>query len=164
MKGIVILIIFLCICAFIGSMLLTREVMRDPGVPLAVAYGMPGDDTIQIHVGVPPLVPVADPLDNNIEDASSWEEWVDLHFQLSDVAGNRIPLTRIGTSGLMLDEKAAGAPEFVLWAEVKKGERYLLDFVPIRAEGKRYRLSFTAPLESKKVGRPAFEPVPEGEP
>jgi len=162
MKGVVGLIIFLCICAFFASMLLTREAMSEPGIPLAVAYGMPHDDMIQIHVGIPPLVPVADPLDNNIKDFSSWDEWVDLHFQLFDADGERIPLSRMGTSGLMLDDRIAGAPEFVIWAELKRGEPYHMDFMPVRKEGKLYRLEFTAPLEPKKVGRPAFQFVPEG--
>lgn len=163
MKGIVALIIFMCLCALLGSMLLTKQVVRDPGRQLSVAFGIPAGEKIQVHLGVPPMVPEADPLDNNEVDPYSWEEWVDLHFRLRDATGNPVQLMRMGTSALMLDDKVAGAPVFVIWAEVKMGESYEFDFVPILAESKRYRYSFAAPPAKKKVGRPTFAFVPDGE-
>jgi len=161
MKGIFGLIGFLCLCVFIGSVLLSREVVRDPGRQLAVAYGVPMGDEIQVHLAVPPRVPMIDARDKDPEKVLTWSEWVDLHFQLRHTDGTQVPLRRMGTSALMLDQRAAGAPEFVVWAEVKKGEDYEFDFMPIMAEAKAYRLEFTAPMDEKKVGRPTFALVTE---
>ena len=67
----------------------------------------------------------------------------------------------MGTSGLLVGQKAGGAPEFAVWADVTMGESYTFDFVPIMAESKRYRYSFTAPTAAKKVGRRTFHRVLE---
>lgn len=153
--------LFLCLLAFVGSAFLSREAMRDPGRPLPVVFGVPMGNKIQIHLGVPPTVPLVDPPNRDPDDPLSWPEWVEEHFQLRKKDGSVIPLQRMGTSGLLLGEKAAGAPEFALWAEIEQGQEYEFDFIPIMGETKVYRHVFTAPTEQTKVFRENFALVPE---
>jgi hypothetical protein len=159
MKGIVILIILLAIGAFFVSMSLTREGFRDQGEALAVAFAAVTDETVEMQIGVPTLIPLADPPDYNEQSVPKWDEWNEKHFQMRDEAGKIISLRRIGTSALFIGEVAAGVPEFVLCADLKKGANYSCDFIPIVAKGKKYRYSFTVPTESQKVGRKTFELV-----
>ena len=125
----------------------------------AVAYAAVGDETLEMQIGVPPLTPLADPPDYNERSIPKWDEWNERHFQLRDDAGKIIPLRRMGTSALFIGEVAAGVPEFVLCADLKKGANYSCDFIPIVAKGKKYRYSFTVPAEPQKVGRKTFELV-----
>ena len=163
MKGIVVLLIFLAICAFVGSRYLTGEVMGDQGHPLAVAYAAATEGTLEMQIGVPPLIPLADPPEFNERSTPKWNEWIEKHFQMRDEGGTIIPLRRLGTSALFVGEVAAGVPEFVLCADLKKGGKYSCDFVPILSKGKRYRYSFSAPTEPQKVGRRTFELVDDKE-
>ena len=163
MKGIVGIILILGVCAFFLSRYLTGEVMGDQGQPLAVAWGAATTDTLEMQIGVPPLIPLADPPEFNARNTPKWEEWIEKHFQMRDESGNVIRLRSIGTSALFVGEVAAGVPEFVLCADLKQGAKYSCDFVPILAKGKRYRYSFTIPTESQKVGRRTFELVNDKE-
>jgi hypothetical protein len=159
MKGIVILIILLAIGAFFVSMSLTSEGFRDQGEALAVAFAAVTDETLEMQIGVPTLIPLADPPDYNERSVPKWDEWNEKHFQMRDEAGKIISLRRMGTSALFVGEVAAGVPEFVLCADLKKGANYSCDFIPIVKKGKKYRYSFTVPTEGQKVGRKTFELV-----
>jgi len=159
MKGIVVLILLLAVGAFFLSRYLTGEAFADQGHPLAVAWGAATTDTVEMQIGVPPLIALADPPEYSERNTPKWGEWTEKHFQLHDETGQVIPFRRIGTSALFVGEVAAGAPEFVLCADLKKGAKYSCDFVPIVSKGKRYRYSFTVPTESQKVGRRTFELV-----
>lgn len=117
-------ILYLSIGVLITSILLSREAVGDPGRHIAIAFGVSSGDRIQIHLGVSPLVPVTDPLDSDKEKLVTWSEWVDGHSQLHDSSGNPIQLERLGTSDPMVGKQAAGAPEFVLWAEVTICQSY----------------------------------------
>jgi len=161
MKGIFGLVGLLCVGVFVMNVMFHREVTKDQGQQIAIAFGIPNGDRIQVHLGVAPMVPVRDPLDADKEHPLTEMEWLEKHYQLYDSNGESVQLLRMGTSGLMIGEKAAGVPEFVVWAEVKKGEDYTFDFVPILKEGTTYRWKFTAPMEEKKVGRPTFVLVEE---
>lgn len=161
MKGIIGLIVCLCIGALSIGMLLSREAVRDPGRRIAIAFGASRGDRIQIHLGVSPLVIRADPPDVDRANILTWTEWIEAHYQLHDVSGKPIQLMRMGTSGLLMGQKAAGAPEFAVWAELTAGESYTFDFVPILAKMNRYRYAFTAPTEEEKARRRTFELVPE---
>ena len=154
MKGIIGLIVCLCIGTLIMSMLLTGEVVKDLGKRLPIAFGAALGDSIQIHLGVSPLVIKADPPLSGRKKALSWPEWIEGHYQIHDASGNPIQLERMGTSGLLLGQKVAGAPEFVVWAELTKGASYTFDHVPIMAKTNRYRYSFSAPNEDTE-GRTA---------
>ncbi len=159
MKGIVVLILLLAFGAFLMSRYLTGEALGDQGHPLAVAYAALTDETLEMQIGVPPLIPLADPPEYNDRNVPKWSEWTEKHFHMRDEAGQMIPLRRIGTSALFVGEVAAGVPEFVLCADLKKGGNYSCDFVPVLSKGKRYRYSFTVPTEPQKVGRRTFELV-----
>ena len=160
MKGIIALIVLLGIGFFFWSVFLGGETLRDPGRPLAIAFGAPRGDVMQMHLGVSPMIPRADP-PGTARGRVLWKEWTAEHFQLRDDSGKVVPLRRMVTSGLLLGKKLGGAPEFVLWAELKKGGKYTFDFVPVAAKSKRYRHSFTVPSEPREVGRRTFNPVPD---
>jgi len=159
MKGIIVLILLLAVGAFFVSRYLTGEAMADQGQPLAVAYGAATEETLEMQIGVPTLIPLVDPPEFYEHNTPNWSEWTEKHFQMHDEAGQVIPLRRIGTSAMFVGEVAAGVPEFVLCVDLKKGAKYSCDFIPILKKGKRYRYSFTVPTESQQVGRRTFELV-----
>ncbi len=161
MKGVFGIIIVFGIIAFVANAFLSREAMRDQGRPIAVAWGAPTPTTLEMQIGVAPLVVLNDPPEVNEKGVQRWNEWVPNHYQLREENGPDVPLRKIGTSALMLGEKAAGVPEFVLCADLKKGGKHVCDFIPVVAEGKRYRYSFVVPNEPPKVGRELFELVVE---
>ena len=161
MKGIVGLILILGVCAFFVSRYLTGEAFADQGQALAVAYGAATEETLEMQIGVPTVIPLVDPPEYNERSTPKWDDWIEKRFQMRDESGNIIRLRRIGTSALFVGEVAAGVPEFVLCADLKKGGKYSCDFIPILAKGKRYRYFFIVPTESQKVGRRTFELVPD---
>lgn len=163
MKGIIGLLGFIAVVAFVGSMALSREAVRDQGRLLAVAFGVPKDDAMQMHLGVPALVPVVDPPEVNARRTPLWNQWIKGHFQLRDELGTGLRLRKKGTSRLMVGETAAGDPSFVVWAELRKGGQYTCDYVPIVGDGKRYRYSFIVPKQPGKVKRRRFHSVTDEE-
>jgi hypothetical protein len=138
---------------------LTGKISEDQGRLLAVAYGAQKGDTIQIHVGVAPLILTKDP---PTRDGKPMEiaEWIALHFFLRDEQGNSIPVQKLGTSSLM-SGPTAGAPEFSVNATLAKNKKYALDFKPFMDEERRYRMEFTAPAEDQKVVMAKFDLVEE---
>jgi hypothetical protein len=161
MKSVMGLAVTLGIVFFAYNLWLSGEVVKDQGHLLAVAFGVPQDGKMQMHIGVGPRIAIVDPPELNERNAPMWDKWEQDHYQLFDASGQRVPLDRMGTSALMDGQAAAGAPDFVLWAPLEIGARYHLDFVPVVAEGKRYRHEFTVPGEPGKVGRRRFEYVEE---
>jgi hypothetical protein len=163
MKGVIIAAVLIGIVVFFSSMMMTGEITKDQGYMLAIAYGVPVGDKIQFHLGVGPSLINIDPPEIGDKKSISWSEWSDQHFTLRDDAGNKIPLQRMGTSSLMMHDKAAGSPDFILWADLKKNADYSCDYIPVARTGKRYRHSFTCPSEPTKTGRYQFDPAPEEE-
>lgn len=163
MKCIFGLIATLAILFLMYNLWISGEAMKDRGHLLAVAFGVPQDGNMQMHIGVGPRIAMVDPPEINERNRPMWNKWETDHYQLFDAAGQRIPLARMGTSALMDGQAAAGAPDFVLWAPLKIGAQYHLDFIPIVADGKRYRHEFTVPDEPRKVGRKTFAFVEEDE-
>jgi len=162
MKGVIGLAFVVVAIGVVANMFFTRELMRDQGLPLAIAWGATTSETVEMQIGVGPLIPVRDPPEINPNTGNAmWVEWEKAHYQIRDESGGEVPLRRMGTGALFLDSKAAGNPEFILCANLKKSAKYSCDFVPVLAENKRYRYSFNAPRESQKVGRELFERVIE---
>ena len=163
MKAVFGLLGFIAVVAFVGSMALSREVVRDQGRLLPIAFGVSRDGAMQMHLGVPALVPVADPPELNARRTPQWNQWIKEHFQLRDELGTGLRLRKKGTSGLMVGGTAAGDPPFVVWAELTKGGKYTCDYVPIVGDGRRYRYSFVVPREPGKVKRRRFRAMSDEE-
>ena len=62
----------------------------------------------------------------------------------------------MGTSALLQD-RAAGVPDFAVNAVLVKGKKYSCEFIPVVDEGRRYRWEFTAPTEPKKAEQVMFD-------
>ncbi len=158
-RGFVALLILLTIGIVLGSRFLTSTALGDHGRQFAIAFGAPQGSVMQMHVGVPPLIPMADPPDISPTGVTRWTPWIAAHFQLQSASGKKVAIQKIGTSGMLVGSKAGGSPEFALAADLKKGESYTFDFVPVLAKPERYRYSFTVPNEPSKVGRRNFDLV-----
>ncbi len=163
MRGVIGLALFVSIGGSVLWVTLQKKMMADPGRLLAVAIGNTQGDDMQLQIGVGPRTIATDPPEMQNGKAQTWPEWSKAHYQLYDAANQRIDLRRMGTSALMLNKVAAGAPEFVLWTNVKKGETYYCDFVPVVAKGTKYRYTFEVPDEPVDVGRRNFVLVEEDE-
>lgn len=161
MKGIIVGF-FLLLIALTGVYVFgLREMYRDHGRDILIAFGVPIDDTIQMHVCVPIGTYMKDPPRLGPNDRLLIREWVEEHYQLCDDSEQRLPLERYGSSGLLEDARAATAAEFFLMVTLKKGQDYTLDFVPKVREPDRYRYEFTAPSEPQDPLLTSFLPVTE---
>ncbi len=89
-----------------------------------------------------------------------WPEWVHDHFELRDSAGQRIELSRAGTSAV-ISAADAKLPAFFITASLKAGTQYTLDYLPVRTEKQRYRLTVTAAPDGHQFERTYFPPVGE---
>ena len=138
---------------------LIREMYADHGHSILVAFGIPDQDTIQMHLSVPILTYRRDPPRPGPKDLPLIKEWIEDHYILRNAAGERTKLQRHGSSGLVEQSRASSAAEFFLMATLKKGTSYTLDFIPILGESNRYRYEFTAPHEPEEVFSRIFVPV-----
>jgi hypothetical protein len=158
MKGVIVLAVVIGGIGLVVNLFFSREMTRDRGVDLAIAWVSLGPDNVEMQIGVGPMVPLRDPPEINPNTgAALWDAWEKAHYQVRDENGTEVRLRRVGTSAMFLDSKAAGNPEFILTASLRKGGKYTCDHVPVLAEQKRYRYSFTVPPETQKVGRELFQ-------
>ncbi len=125
---------------------------------VSLAFGFPKDDEIEMHVvismGMTALeAPRLDPLKGKV----NWEGWVTDHFELRDPAGEVVQLFYKSGSDVIPGNKIRGAAEGYLFARVKKGVEYTLDYTPKRAESTHFTHTFTAPSADVPVETPAFK-------
>lgn len=159
MRGVVGLVIVLCAAVFLGSKFLSDQAFADRGHWLAIAFTVPMGGTIQAQLGVPVSAPLNDPPETNSMGILLWDKWIEDHFMLYDSTGSRIPLMKMGTSAMFQKDAAAGAPDMIVWAEVKQGGQYKFEYRPRSYEPNVYRHDFTAPSEEVNVRRVSFELV-----
>ena len=159
MRGIVILAVLLGVLVTGGYTFLHYQMMRDQGRLIPVGFGTAGEDTIEMHLAISDMMTVRDPPQAASRGRVLWKEWVEGHFVLRDDSGNRVAMRRLGTSALMMDSNAAGAPKFCLAATLKQGANYTLDYIPKSVGSNRYRYAFTAPSEPQEVWRARFKLV-----
>lgn len=157
MKSIIGLVIFLALCCLAVGLFFGYHTTKDPGHQLAMAFSATPSGELQIQCGIGPGLTMRDPPERNSRGAPLWSEWVAEHFHLRDAEGNELPFQRMGTSGLFLDDRAAGAPEFVIHTDVKKGKQYTFDYIEVRGEDKVYRCTLTVPDGPEKVRRFQFD-------
>lgn len=160
MKGVIGLAIAIGVTYFVGVMFLSHETTKEQDRLMLIAFGPPFGEKMQFQIGVAPVTVLNDPPEVNNQGVQLWEDWVAAHFQLKDKDGKQVPFGKMGTSSSMQDRRA-GAPEFVLYADLEKGAEYTVDFVPIVEEKKRWRYIFTVPSEPQDVGRRNFAFVGE---
>lgn len=160
MKGVIGLAVAVVIAYFVGVMLLSHETTKEQDRLMLIAFGPPLGDRMQFQIGIAPVITLNDPPELNNRGVALWDEWIAAHFQLKDAGGKDIRFNKMGTSAAILD-RTAGAPEFVLYADLQKGAEYTVDFVPVIAEKKRWRYTFTVPGEPQEVGRRSFAYIGE---
>lgn len=146
-----------------AQMFLLREINRDHGRDVLVAYdGAFDGNKIVMHLSVPVGVVVKDPMIEDEEgNKMTRQEWVDLHYILYDSNGVRLPLQVGGSSALLSKSRASIAAEFFLFADLERGGEYVFDFVPIIGEANTYRYEFTAPTGSRDSYHAKFLPFEE---
>ena len=126
---------------------------------VVMAFGFPKDGRIELHavasMGMTATEPPRlDPSTGRI----NWAEWVDEHFDLRDAAGKRENIFfKSGSDDVIPVNKVLGAAEGYLFAKVKQGADYTFDYIPKRAEARRFRHTFTAPTGNVPVDRINFK-------
>ena len=140
---------------------LLREMNKDLGRNVLVAFGIPEEGEIQMHLSVTTGTYMRDPPRLGPHDRPLVLEWIDEHFSLHDDSGTRLRLKRHGSSGLLAKSKATISSEFYLIANLQQGKEYTLDFVPEVRRGDKYRHVFTAPSEGTDPWHLHFEPFEE---
>lgn len=86
-----------------------------------------------------------------------WDKWVAEHFDLRDPDGRKVEFRR-ATFPKNITEQQAMNPEFYLQATVKPG-KHTLDYIPVLADKKVYRHSFTIPEAGLPFARPSLQGV-----
>ena len=143
----------------VGFWWLQSKMTEKLGFMVGYAMGDPGEETIQMHVIVSmPMVNTEGRRRTKDGRLTTWEEWIEEHFDLRDDAGRKVPLAREAWSSLISQQQASN-PEFFMRAELRKGVNYIFDYIPIRDDWFRYRHNFTAPADSQPLVRATFEPA-----
>jgi hypothetical protein len=124
---------------------------------VSMAFGFPKDDEIEMHVvvsmGMTALeAPRLDPLKGKVD----WEGWVTNHFELQDAAGHRVQIFYKSGSDVIPANKVRGVAEGYLFARLRRGVAYTLEYAPKRAESTRFTHGFTAPDSEAPLETPAF--------
>ena len=134
-------------------------IASDPGRPVAVAFGKPTDDMIQIHTVVTMGMHNAKPPDFAFYETKSeaWDAWVNIPLILKDSAGVAVKFSRNHQSSLIQDIKA-GVFEFYLIGTIKQGADYTFDYIPRTADPEHYQYKFVAPTDAKPMKRVTFGP------
>lgn len=140
-----------------GYFVLTGEMAEEQGPLVGVAFGLPENDTIEVHLVVSGSMVRVDPPRMDLRGNILWDEWVEQHFQLRDEAGQPIKLIKQNASAVIPDHKAGGTPEFYLFARIKQSTKHNLSYRQVLSEGKAYQFDFTAPQEATDIRRVAFK-------
>lgn len=132
---------------------------RDDPIQMQIAFGNPGPGGVEMHlvVGV-----VMANLDRTTQDGRvlNWNEWVAAHFELKDAGNNPVRIERRNNSSAIQQLEVIGTQEFFLVATLAEGATYTLDYIPAMANPSvRYRDTFAAPAEARKVKMADFQRV-----
>lgn len=152
MKGMIIFAVFLAVCGGIGYWAL-EATNEDPGFPVWIAFGYPGEGTIDLVWAVDLVMPLREGPKLNTQGRQRWDEWVTDHFKVYDESGEELLIERTGQSELFDPNKIRSTPEFYLRTKLQAGKSYALDYIPRIKEGKTYRHKFVAPSEQQKMVR-----------
>jgi hypothetical protein len=159
MRGIVIMFIIGIVASVVTVVTLKKSAGED-SIGIAMGFGDVYKDQIEMNSAVGMGTKQKDPPRSDpISGTIFWEDWVEDHFQLFDGSRQRVDLKRIANSSIIPDRKVGGAgAEFFLSAKLTPGEEYVYEYIPIKAENKRFRHTFTAPA-GKETTRPSFKLV-----
>ncbi|MCG8409168.1 MAG: hypothetical protein MI923_28525 [Phycisphaerales bacterium] len=157
MRGLVVVGVVIVLGSIV-TLLMMKKMNEDPGLPIAVAFGKPSDDGVEVHVVITLGMKNTEYARVDMDTGTEyWDEWVEEHFELTGESGGPVKFSRTNFSELITAQKAGALFEFFIKGKVQGGENYTFDYIPKRAESRRYRYTFTAPTNSKKMKRYTFE-------
>lgn len=158
MKKLVIWTIIGSAACFAGIMWINHQRTKDPGCLIGFALGNPQDGVVELHVVISTgMTQTGDAL----PAAGSRGQWIRGHFELRDDSARTVGLVLLAHSSL-ISERQARDPEFFLEAKLQAGRTYTLDYIPRRAESKRYRHTFAVPAAGQTFKRAYFDLVDSG--
>lgn len=145
MKGIVVLAL-IGVAAAAGLVYMNGQMMKDPLPQYLIAFGEPtGEKKIEMNICMPLNTRKAEvPPEGGIPRVLEWYQWIDRHWLLADESGAKVPITSMGSSTLVSDAKAGGAPDGWLRADLDVGKSYTLTYTPMHDEPKTFQYKFTA--------------------
>ena len=111
---------------------------------------------MQFHFGIPAKIIRDDPPGMSFDRVPLWGKWREDRFKLVDGDGNVIPLRRMEYSEL-LDREEGGFVSvlkndaaFVLYAELRQGDKYKCCYRRFGENTEQYQYSFTVPSEPRR--------------
>ena len=146
------------LAAFGIYMTLASGVGGGGGVSIPLAFGNPAGGEIDMDIVVGVLMARSDPMHQVEGGRFTWEKWISVHFKLEGSVG-MMPLKRINNSAVIQEREVRGTQEFFMTTRLQIGQSYMLDYIPVAGQLKRYRYSFTAPGATAKVKNVTFEMV-----
>ena len=161
MKKLVIWVIIGTLVCFAGLMWIDHERSKDPGYLIGFTLGNPQDGVVELHMVVSMGMTRTEERRLASGEAGSWDQWIRDHFELRDDSAQTVGLVLLAHSSL-ISERQAHNPEFFLKVKLQAGGTYTLDYIPRRAESKRYRHAFTVPAAGQPFKRVYFDLVENG--
>jgi len=153
---IIIVLALMVVLAIAGYFIVQKAGATDPGRMVNYALGDPIDGKRQLDVEVSKAMTALDPPPEDF--GGNWSGWIGDHWELRDSSGQLVRLRSAGTSS-NVGAHRGDEPDFFLTTTVRANETYTLDYIPVAAEGKRYRHTFTVPAEGPYFKRLFFTPV-----
>ena len=114
MKGLGVLLA-IGIAAVAGFWWTTSKAMSDPGIPVAIAFGNPRNDLMEMHVIIAMGMTAAEgPRRDLMSGRVLWAEWIEEHFYLRDASDQPVTLKyRQGNS--LIPDHMAGVPQISVY-------------------------------------------------
>jgi hypothetical protein len=165
MKALLVLLGLALIFAGFVTWYSSRKLEQVPDEYLAMAFGEPTNDRIQMDVAVSIGMARRDPPQPDpTKGPINWDQWVTEHFSLRDASGAELSFTRGSMSRLMTDQEVGGSPEFFLSCKLVPNKQYTFIYRPYLTYVETFRYEFTAPAAEVPMERARFrlveKPVP----
>jgi len=158
MNGKVIALVFVVAVVALGWWA-AQKVTSEDSFSVQVAFGIPHEGSIEVHAVASMGMTALEGPRMAPSGKLQWEEWVEEHFDLQTESGQPLAFSLRSSSDVITPAQTTGTPEGYLFAVLQQGVRYRFDYKPRRAETKRYRCFFTAPIEGVKASRMLMKPV-----
>lgn len=156
MRGMVGLFVVLVIGA-IALVYVQSQISREPGPQILVAFGEAKDGEIEVNICIPLRMRKSEtPPDGGLPRRLDPTEWAQRHWEFLSKSGEARPMSSIGSSLIVSDTKAGGAPDFWVKTSASVGESYTLVYWPDLQEPRKFKFEFDAKAGMKARQRVEF--------
>jgi len=134
------------------------KMAREPGPTILVAFGEPSEGEMEVNVCIPIAMRRMEVVSGGgMPRVLDPTDWIRRHWELRSGSGDTREMYSIGSSLLVSDTKAGGAPDFWIKSSAKVGESYKLIYMPDLTKDKKFEFEFDAKPGIRPRQRVEFE-------